>query len=316
LGQCWLAGLAGGGLATVAALGFFLLHDGGAHLWECTIQFNRYYAASQNLRFEAIGSRLHGFWTAWPVLFLMPWAAGFTPRKRTWFWAGMFACTWLTTSGSYYGHYYIIVMPFWALLTVLGIGTLADLVTKRLPAAVHWARAALTAMVLLMVCAPDVAWLSCSPEQFALKKLGGSNPFLESPIIAQKMAQLSSPEDVVFIAGSEPQILCYARRQSASRFVIVYPLMIPTPLALGFQQEAIQELEQHPPALILLVRPSTSWLKDPDSPPVFLNYLGARLSRDYVPVGGYVGESGNGHWQEPLTDEAGKDCRLVLFKRK
>src|SRR5271154_1742624 len=46
--QNLLAAAIGGIFAAMLELGFFLIRDGGRHLWECTVQFNRYYIASSN----------------------------------------------------------------------------------------------------------------------------------------------------------------------------------------------------------------------------------------------------------------------------
>ena len=92
--------------------------------------------------------------------------------------------------------------------------------------------------------------------------------------------------------------------------------MIPSPLAQNYQQEAIQDLERHPPALIIRSRWPTSWLKQAGTPPAFLNYLEKILAENYERVGGFVLEGQSGHWQEPLPDREVINSSLVLFRRK
>ena len=118
------------------------------------------------------------------------------------------------------------------------------------------------------------------------------------------------------MAGSEPQILFYANRLSPTRFVIVYPLMIATPLAQSYQQEAIRDLERRPPAVIVLARSDTSWLRQERSPPAFLEYLEKLLADHYERVGGWVADGPSGRWQEPLPDRDQANASLVLFRRK
>jgi hypothetical protein len=127
---------------------------------------------------------------------------------------------------------------------------------------------------------------------------------------------LTAPNDSVFVAGSEPQILFYAKRLSPTRFVIAYPMMIPSPLAQGYQQEAIASLEQHPPAVIVLARSNASWLAQPASPQDFPNYLDRLLAEHYERVGGAVLQGPGVIWQEPLSEQDLPRCSLVLFKRK
>ena len=118
------------------------------------------------------------------------------------------------------------------------------------------------------------------------------------------------------MAGSEPQILYYANRLSSTRFVIVYPLLIPTPLARGYQAEAMRDLERHPPAAIVFAQSPLSWLPQKGSPVEFLQYLDKLVAEHYDRVGGWVNNAQGGRWQEPLADQDRAKASLVLFRRK
>ena len=206
-------------------------------------------------------------------------------------------------------------MPFWALLAAVAINDLAFLVAAKLNWPPNGLRRVFTAVVLLLLGLPDLPWVACPKQQFAAAKAGGGNAFLESRAVARRVAELTSPEDYVFVAGSEPQILCYSKRLSPTRFVIAYPLMIPTPLAEGYQREAVADLERHQPAVIVFARMETSWLRQPESPVDFLEYLAKLLADRYERVGGWVADEQNGRWQEPLSDQDLANSSLVLFRR-
>jgi hypothetical protein len=163
---------------------------------------------------------------------------------------------------------------------------------------------------------PDLPWIVCPPSRFSPAKFGSENPFAESPLVARRVAELSAPDDFVFIAGSEPQILCYAHRFSPTRFITMYPLMIPSSLAPEYQREAIQDLEQRPPTLIVLVRANTSWLEERNSPKDFPGQLKILLGQDYTRIGGFVPDATNGFWAEPISDTQFDRSSLVLFNRK
>ncbi len=210
----------------------------------------------------------------------------------------------------------MLVMPFWALLAAVALDRLAQWAAARLSWARTWARLALIGVAVLLVCLPDLGWMVRRPAGFAAAKSAGPNPFLESVVAARRLAEMTSPKDYVFVAGSEPQILCYARRLSPTRFVTVYPLMIPTPLAAAYQQEAINELERHPPSVVVLSRRGVSWLTQRGSPTAFLKYLKQLLAQDYRLVGAYVRDGQGGRWQEPLPRGAENKASLVLFRRK
>ena len=314
--RCWLAGFIGGTTAAAAILGFFLIHDGGARLWECTVQFNRYYVASSNFGLAALWSYLHELWSDWWVLFLMPWAIFLKPQSRLWFWLGMLISAIAATGASCYGHYYIIMMPFLALLNAEGICALAEWTAQRLGRPVQPIRWLLLILTLLLVLQPDIPWLTCSRTRFAEAKMSQWSPFPESQVVALRVSQLSSPTDFVFVAGSEPQILYYAGRLSPTRFILAYPMMIPSPLAAGYQQEAIRDLQQHPPKLIILAQNASSWLWCKESPKNLFDYLKPLLRNDYDLVGGFVKDKQGNRWSEPLHPSEMTNSSLLLFRKK
>lgn len=316
LARLWLFGLLGATMASLIVLSPFLVRDGARHLWECTVLFNRFYRSSATFGTAGFWSVLEALWIDWWVLFLLLPILLVRRRSRLWFWMGMFGAAWVSTGASAFGHYYVVVMPFWALLAAVAIHDLAALADSKLAWSEAGFRLTFTTAVVVVLCLPDLPWMVCRKEEFAAVKAGGGNPFVESMAVARRVAALTSPADRVFVAGSEPQILFYANRLSPTRFVILYPLMIPTPLAVGYQQEAEGELERHPPKVIVLARSDTSWLRQARSPPGFVRFLEKLLADRYEQVGGWVVSGQTGRWQEPLPDEDFASASLVLFRRK
>ena len=315
--RCWLSAFVGGSLAAIAILGLFLLRDGGTRFWECTVLFNRYYTQLGLFGVAEFSSRLEGFWSEWWILFLIPWAALLKPNPRTFFWLGLFVCATFATGASGYGHYYIVMTPFWALLTIIGVHSLASTAVRQSARPSKWLAPMLAAVVVILVMRPDVPWIIHTPGSFAEDKLGKWNPFLESPLVAKRVAELSSPHDFVYVAGSEPQILYYAGRFSPTRFITVYPFMYPpAPVAKIYQEEAIRDLEKNPPSLIVLVQSATSWPSLATTPPDFSIFLSRLLKQNYNLVGGYISDEKEGRWSEPLAENEIASASLVLFKRK
>ena len=316
LARGWLWGLLGGLAAATVFLGFFWLHDGGAALWECTVRFNRFYARSGNFGLAALAAQFGKFFPAWWILFALPWAAWFRPNARPWFWFGLLAAALAATNASFYGHYYIVVMPFWALLSAAGLGVLAEAGARWLKRPAPILRRLLTGLAVILLLLPDARWIAASPTQFAETKLGPGGTFLGSAAVARRIAAASAPDDPVFIAGSEPQILCYADRGSPTRFITLYALMIPTPLARDYQREAMRDLQAHPPAWVVFASTDGSWLREPASPPDFLDFLGPWLERNYELVGGYVAAGPSGRWVEPLTSGDLAASSLLLYRSR
>ena len=307
--------IAGGIVALALGLAYFLAHDGGKAFWECTVAFNRYYAAASVIFSPAFfWSRFTDFWDNWWILFLMPWAALLQPRPRLWFWLGMFICALAASNESCYGQYYIPMMPFWALLNAVGIRALASRLSRWMPKLVPWAGGLITIVVMLLVIRPDVPWMLCSSEQFDQQKMGGF-PFIEARITADRLARMSSPSDFVFVAGSEPEILSYAQRFSPTRFITSYPLMDPTPLAPDYQREAIHDLSQNAPKFIVFVQWANGWTRQATTPPQFINFIG--LLSGYKLAGGYVKTSPQtGYWTTNLSVGEYKSSSLLLYQRK
>lgn len=307
--------IAGGILAAVLELAFFLIHDGGRTFWECTVVFNRYYVGTSNFALSYFWMKCGDFWRNWWILFLIPWLVLLQPRPRLWFWVGIFICSILATNASCYTHYYAVIMPFWALLTAMGIRALASRISKGRGQRWSWIGGLITAAVLALVIYPDVRWMRCTSQQFAVEK-SYELPNIEARLIAGLVSQMSTPNDFVFVAGSEPEILSYSQRFSPTRFITSYPLMIPTPLAAGYQHEAINELLQFPPKLIVFGQSGYGWLRQPKTPPDFINFMG-RFLRNYKLVGGYAkSDAFNGYWSTNLSVGEYRSASLLLYQRR
>jgi len=65
------------------------------------------------------------------------------------------------------------------------------------------------------------------------------------------LAAITSPEERVFIFGSEPEALFYARRVSATRYIIFFPLYGPYRDIKQKQIAAAQEIASTKPAAAL-----------------------------------------------------------------
>jgi 4-amino-4-deoxy-L-arabinose transferase-like glycosyltransferase len=309
--------IAGGILACALELGFFTVHGALKQFWECTVVFNRCYAQTDTFRPVNLWTSFQAFWHSWWILFLLPFAILLQPRPRAWFWLGIFISAVVATGGSFYPQYYMAMMPCLALLNVLGIHALASKVSGWTAKPMPWLANFMTAVVLLLVIYADMPWMFYSRDQFAWEKNKWGLPFIEAQFVAAQVSQMSSQDDFVFVAGSEPEILCYAQRFSPTRFITSYALMIPTPLAAGYQHEVIKDLEEHPPKLIVFPQSGYSWMRNAATPPDLLDFLGKFLSQSYQLVGGYVkGDGQKGYWSTTLSRDEFRDCSLVLYKLK
>jgi 4-amino-4-deoxy-L-arabinose transferase-like glycosyltransferase len=315
----WASCVLGTLISSAAVMAFFWIKGGLKEFWECTVVYNRFYTASGNFSFQGLLyqiGRMEGWW----ILFLLP-LYFFSPpgrsEKRIWFWMALFFVGWLSTAMSIYSQYYILVMPFWAVLCAVGINRLCTWLTGQLRWNATITRYAVTAAVVLLVCLPDIEWMMRTSQEFDSEKVViYTNPFRESETAAIKVAQMTSPNDLVFIGGSEPQILVYARRRSVTRFIIAYPLMAPTPMAAAYQAEAIQELEKTQPKVIVLAHSNQSWLAQKGTLTQFPAYLHQLLEKHYELVGGSIADGKEWHWQDTISPEEMSHATLILLRRK
>jgi hypothetical protein len=162
-------------------------------------------------------------------------------------------------------HYFLLLLPAASLLTAAGAITLADL-ARTTTARWHGALApALLLIALGQTVAEQSDYLFRLDPQGVSRATYGRNPFPESREIAAFVERHSSPTDRIAVLGSEPQILFYARRRSATGFVYTYDLMENQPRALAMQEQMAHEIETSRPSLLVAVNLRTSWAPTPDS---------------------------------------------------
>jgi hypothetical protein len=82
----------------------------------------------------------------------------------------------------------------------------------------------------------------------AVRKIYPGNFFAEMPELGSRLQKATSPDDKIFIFGSEPEILFYAQRVSATRYIFLNPLYGPYADALQQQRAAAEEITANNPA--------------------------------------------------------------------
>ncbi|MFC1478866.1 hypothetical protein ACFL57_05360, partial [Candidatus Margulisiibacteriota bacterium] len=88
------------------------------------------------------------------------------------------------------------------------------------------------------------------------------------------------------------------------------------PMAINLQKEAVSALQKNPPRLIILAAANYSWMRNPQSPTLLIQYLNNILENNYILVGGFIPTPQGGFWQEPLTGGLHRRSSLMLFTQK
>ena len=168
--------------------------------------------------------------------------------------AGWLAASFLATSASgyFFPHYFQQLLPSLALAAALGAEALC---LARLPRAV--APAARKALAVLLLAAPPAFafypfFFKMTPAD-AVTKIYPGNFFAEMPALAQRLAEVTRPDARVFVFGAEAELLFYARRVSATRYIFLFPLYGPYSSARKNQLAAAEEITAARPAAALLL---------------------------------------------------------------
>ncbi len=204
-----------------------------------------------------------------------------TRRRLAWVGAWLAASLPAVAAGGFFRqHYFVLALPPLALLAGIGLDAIGRIAFGARPLAKWFAP---IAALLLVGHGVRVDWWYFGPAraESKLQRIYGSNPFPEAPALGAWIAAHSATDDRVFVYGSEPQLLFYAGRRSASRYLFVYPLNMPLPAAALRQREALAEIEASPPRYVVGVFVRTSLLEQPGTPPELKRALRERVERDY-----------------------------------
>jgi len=218
-------------------------------------------------------------------------------------------------------HYFVLLLPAVSLLAGIAVWFAAGIL-------VRWqlvAQIAPAVLYLLFIIVFDASYrqrdffFNLSPREIGLKVYGG-NPFPESLEIARYIKENSCPNDSVAILGSEPQILFYAKRRSATGYTDTYEMMKSSDYALQMQKEMIAEIEQACPKFLVFVHVKTSWNAAPGSPKLIFDWFPDYSTKYYEQVG--IVNIISTHQTDYIwgADAASykprSDCWLSVFRRK
>ncbi|MBI3579433.1 MAG: glycosyltransferase family 39 protein [Ignavibacteriales bacterium] len=166
-----------------------------------------------------------------------------------------------TTPGFFFRpHYFVLFLPAVALLIGIGASFLTSLFSSlqnknaRLMPPVAFT---IIAIISPFASHADVLF-KFSKEQIARATFGG-NPFPEAFAISQFIKQRTSPDDKIAIIGSEPEILFYAHRHSATGYIYMYPLFERQRYAAAMRQEMRWEVESNAPKFLIHTHIQHSW---------------------------------------------------------
>jgi len=195
-------------------------------------------------------------------------------------------------------HYFVLMIPSVAILAGLGIARLDSRLSTKLPMI---APAALAIALGWGIFLESDCLFKLSPAQVS-RKVYGTNPFPESLEIARYIRDNSAPDDRIAVFGSEPEILFYSDRLSATGIIYTYGLMEEQPFALMMQEQMAREIEESRPLIFVNVFVPTSWLPQKGSNMAIFGWSKRYLGDNFEPVAFIDMTSGPEpaiQWQKP-----------------
>ncbi len=275
------------------------------YFWKQVVYYNSLYAKAYGFGLSNFFIQLKPFikyqWAGLSLIFIsffIPWP------KRSYFLFLVFISL-LTIYQSPIGHYYLILTPFLAIV----ISKAIDEISEKFEINYIY----LGSIYVLFSILPFREQFFMTPSEINTWVYGTANPFIEAYEIRKKIIENSNPEDKILIAGSEPEILYYSKRMSASRFVIVYPLIIDTKEAENYREEFISEIERKPKLIVYSNMDHSGFIGDADLDDV-RSLVNDLIEKDYDFVGGYYWQNGKLRWIS--EDVERRYLSLVLYKRK
>ena len=241
-------------------------------------------------------------------------------RKRSLFIVLFTAFSFLSICPGFYfrPHYFILFLPAAALLSSVGINTIANILSfTRLRRIKNSLPVFIAAFCLaISVYQQRMFLFQMTPFQ-ASRSTYGLNPFPEALEIGEFIKLHSSKNDQIAVMGSEPEIYFYSDRISASGYIYMYPLMETHPFALQMQKEMIQEIESVKPKYLILTNIRYSWLVSPGSHRLLFDWLKDYQKKNYTLVGYALlfKDKTLYDWSPENNEELGKNPWIAVFER-
>ena len=160
---------------------------------------------------------------------------------------------------SYYPHYFVLCLPAVALLA----GVLVDTIRTRLPENSGNKIAIGLVVLLALIPVAQNASYYFQPDFVKIhRKCYDMNPFPELQQVGKELGRRSKPGDKIGVLGSEPEIMVYANRESATGHLFLYNLLSQGPKSPELQQQYLDDLKKNQPAYLVWVTSTGSWATD------------------------------------------------------
>jgi hypothetical protein len=185
----------------------------------------------------------------------------------------------VSASGYYFPHYFQQLLPVLALASALAAEHLSN--ARFWAGLPGWSRNTVLGMsaVILPAITLYPFLFKYTPTE-SVRRIYPGNPFAEMPELAKRVNELTSATDKVFIFGAEPEVLFYAQRVSATRYIFLFPLYGPYQDAHEKQVATAKEVALSRPAAAIYI--PNQLFSMPDTEQYFTQWAQSYMQQDFT----------------------------------
>ncbi len=249
--------------------------------YEAVVQFNMQYSQLFDWKTTLYGNSKY-FWKITPIILTISILSLSNLKKTNFLWILLLTSI-LSIAGAQIPRYFIFIFPMLALLFGETLAYFQTYLLKTKPGfIIKSIPIIITLIVLYISIYPYQKNLFLSGVDYS-KTMYPRDDFDQTKQLAIMMKEKVSKLDLVYIAGSEPQLYFYLQKLSPTRFITKYPLMLNTNYALSYQQEEIALLKAEEPDWIIFCKNPETWLANEVSPKLYFNELQTLIDAHYKP---------------------------------
>jgi 4-amino-4-deoxy-L-arabinose transferase-like glycosyltransferase len=303
-------------ITTLVMLVPFIISGKMSYLFESSVVYNFSYTGFEGFKFSNIFNYIGGRYIKYYWLLYILLIYYLIKRPVRWrFYLGLFVAALLSVYSSPMGHYYILVIPFWILISTHALTTLVreKILQNRMG---KWGGLFVTMAIVVLFIYPFRMQIGLPPEQQSIWMYGSINPFVDAYHVGNYLQQNTDIKDYIFVAGSEPEIYYYAKRMSPTRFVITYPLNITSGYREKYQTETVNALRNNQPEVIVVSNLTHSGLWNEGSPTILINYLNELIKDNYRTEGLYIWVRNKGYLLTDFGNDEMAKASLIIYRKK
>ncbi len=153
---------------------------------------------------------------------------------------------------AFYPHYFVLALPAVALLAALLLAALRTRTGNAVPVV-------LAVALLVIPVARNYYYYFTDNFNTIQRICYGSNFFPELRKIGEELGRRVASGQRIAVLGSEPQVMVYANRASATGHLFMYPILQGHPKSAVFRQQYLDDLKKNQPEYIVYNTLPTSW---------------------------------------------------------